>query len=197
MTVSLAASTAVFHLDLRTDESVSFAISEQEVVQMEEIGQTQQIEKPAPPPRPPVPIVVPDDVLLDDDVLDFDSILDLDEALAIMPPPAAVQKPEEIEPEIFVVVEDPPKMVGGMAALMAVLKYPDIARNAGLEGTVVVEIVIDENGRPSISRIRKSVHEILDKEAERAIMLQTFIPGKQRGRPVKVYMTIPVEFRLN
>lgn len=196
--VSLAAAIGVFHVDLRIGESDSFAIAEQEIVQMEEIVQTRQIEKPPPPPRPPVPVIVPDDVTLDDDELNFDSFLDLDEALAeLPPPPEAITDFEETEPEIFVIVEDPPTMVGGMAALFAEVKYPEIARRAGLVGRVVVEIIIDENGQPSLSRIKISVNELLDNEAVRAIMLQTFIPGKQRGRPVKVYMNIPVDFRLN
>ncbi len=198
LAVSLAASIGAFHLDLGPGESASFAASGQEIVQMEEIVQTRQIEQPPPPPRPPVPIEVPDDVILDDDVLDFDSVLDLDEALAeLPPPPAAAQEPEETEPEIFVAVEDPPRMVGGMAALFAEIRYPEIARRSELEGTVVVQITIDEEGRPSDARIRKSVHKVLDDEAIRAVMLQSFIPGKQRGRPVKVYMSIPVIFRLN
>ena len=178
------------------------------------INQTKQIEKRPPPPRPPVPVavpvvvpvavpvvipvVVPDDVILDDDDLNFDSIQDLDVAFAERPsPPAAVQESEETEPEIFEIVEDPPTMVGGITALNSTIKYPEIAIRAGLEGTVVVRIIINEYGEPSDPTIEKSVHKALDNEAKRAVMLQSFIPGKQRGNPVKVLMSIRVNFRLN
>ena len=88
-------------------------------------------------------------------------------------------------------------MVGGITALNSTIKYPEIAIRAGLEGTVVVRIIINEYGEPSDPTIEKSVHKALDNEAKRAVMLQSFMPGKQRGNPVKVLMSIRVNFRLN
>ena len=164
---------------------------------MEEIVQTQQIERPPPPPRPPVPVEVPNDVDLDEEALDFDALLDMDEAIVALPPPPAAAVPEpETEPEIFVAVEDPPEMIGGMASLHGELKYPELARRAGIGGTVVVQVVIDATGEPSSPTVVRSVSEVLDKEAVRAVMKQRFVPGKQRGRAVSVYMAIPVVFRL-
>lgn len=196
MVVALSASIGAFQIKFSLGESEDFTIAAQEIVQMEEIVQTEQLEKPPPPPRPPIPVEVPNDVELADDDLDFDSFLDLEEAITDAPPPAPVIE-EDTEPEIFMIVENPPEMVGGFEALLAELKYPEIARRASIEGTVVVQIVVAADGTPSNPIIVRSVQESLDKEAERAVMLQTFIPGTQRGRPVPVYLHIPVIFRLH
>lgn len=196
MIVALSVSTGAFQINLTVRESQEFTITAQELVRMEEIVQTEQLEKPPPPPRPLIPVEVPNDVDLTDDEMDFDSFLDLEDAITDAPPPAPVIE-EDSEPEIFIIVENPPEMVGGFQALVAELKYPDIARRAGIDGTVVVQIVVARDGTPSNPKIIRSVQESLDNEALRAVMLQKFIPGKQRGRPVPVYMNIPVIFRLN
>ncbi len=196
---ALVLAIGVFHLDFQMDASGGLRLTNQEVVQMEEIIQTQQIERPPPPARPPIPVEVPNDVELSDEELDFDAVLDMDEALADLPPPpaAATDVAEEAEPEIFVAVENPPEMIGGLPALQAVLNYPELARRAALEGRVVVRVIINELGEPSDPEILRSVTDVLDNEAIRAVMLQKFRPGRQRGRPVSVYMAIPVVFQLN
>ncbi|GMQ82579.1 MAG: energy transducer TonB [Rhodothermia bacterium] len=196
MVVALSVSVGVFRLEISTGGSSEYTVAEQEIVQMEEIVQTEQLEKPPPPPRPPIPVEVPNDIELTDDEMDFDSFLDLDAAITDLPPPAPVVD-EDTEPEIFMIVENPPEMIGGFQALLAELKYPEIARRASIDGTVVVQIVVAVDGTPSNPKIVRSVQESLDNEALRAVMLQRFIPGKQRGRPVPVYMNIPVIFRLN
>lgn len=196
---ALALVAAAFNLDYNPGSDLDFRMSEQELVAMEEIAQTLQRVQPPPPPRPPVPVEVPNDDILEDEVLDLDSSLDLDEMIGDLPPPppAPVMDKKLEEPEIFMVVEEMPELVGGMAALLASAKYPDLARKAGLEGIVVIQIVIDEEGRPSNPKVIKSVHKVLDDEALQAVMAQKYHPGRQRGRPVKVAMNIPVTFRLN
>jgi periplasmic protein TonB len=189
---------AAFNFDINPTGDQDFAMAQQELVMMEEIVQTQQLEKPPPPPRPPVPVEVPNDAILDDADLELDSLLDLDEVLtALPPPPAPVEEEVDEDPEVFFVVEQMPDMVGGMAALLSDLTYPAMARKAGLEGVVVVQIVIDETGTARTPTIIKSVHKILDDEAVQAVLAQRFTPGRQRGRPVTVAMNIPVTFRLN
>jgi protein TonB len=196
---ALVLSITAFRININPDEVSDLQLSRQEIVQIEEIVQTRQIEKPPPPPRPPVPVEVPNDVELAQEDLNFDATLDLDAALTEPPPPpSAVTSAEaEPEPEIFVVVEQPPEMIGGMPALLEDLEYPTLARRASLEGRVVVRIVVNLDGSPSDPSILRSVSEVLDKEAIRAVMLQKFKPGRQRGRPVRVYMAIPVVFALN
>ena len=121
--------------------------------------------------------------------------------MALPPPP--LPEPEVIEEEepdptdeIFVVVEQMPEMIGGFQSLLKDLEYPALARQAGLEGMVVVNVIIDESGMPESARIARSVAEVLDKAAIEAVMKQRFEPGRQRGRPVRVEMAIPVRFQL-
>ena len=195
---ALALAVAAFNLDYNTTSDLDFRMGDQELVAMEEIAQTLQVTAPPPPPRPAVPVEVPNDDLLDDVELDLDMSLDIDQIIADLPPPPAPPEKvvEDVEPEIFMVVEQMPELVGGMAALLATAKYPPLAQKAGLEGVVVIQIVIDETGKPSDPKVVKSVHKSLDDEAMRAVLAQEYRPGKQRGRPVKVAMNIPVTFRL-
>lgn len=185
-------------LDFRGGSATEFAQAQQEVVTLQEITQTVQEKLPPPPPRPPVPVEVPNDVALDDDVLDLDATLDLAAAADIPapPPPPEEEREEETEPEIFVVVEELPELIGGVSQLASTVKYPPLARKAGLEGLVVVKIVVNADGSPSDPTILKSPGSALESAAIEAVMKQRFKPGKQRGRAVAAYMSIPVRFQL-
>lgn len=198
LVVALLALIGAVRLDMSVEPDMEIRLAEQEVVQMEEIQQTQQIEKPPPPPRPPVPVEVPNDEILDEEFdLDLDASLDLDAAVDLPPPPPPSEVgDEEDEPEIFITVEEMPQMIGGMGALNAELEYPDVARRAGIDGTVVVQVIVDENGNPTQPQILRAVHDALDREAIRAVMEMRFTPGKQRNRPVQVRTNVPVRFRL-
>jgi len=167
---------------------------EQEVVKMEEIVQTQQVETPPPPPRPPVPVEVPNDEILEDEVLDLDAELNLDSAIDLPPPPSEPQ--EDNEDEIFVVVEQQPELIGGMAALQSNIEYPEMARKAGIEGRVFVQFVVDEKGNVNDPKVVRGIGGGCDKEALRAVRSVKFKPGLQRGKPVKVQFSLPVVFQL-
>lgn len=182
-------------IDFRPASAFEIVVAEQDVVLMEEIEQTQQIERPPPPPRPPVPIEVPNDEVLDEEVLALDAEIDFDEPLDLPPPPPAADTDDE--PEIFVVVEQMPELIGGVRSIQEAVRYPEVARLAGLEGVVVVQLVINEDGTPSDPKILRSAGEILNDAAEEALLKQRFTPGKQRGKPVRVQMAFPVTFRLN
>jgi len=186
---------AAFSFNFQTDAEFIIPEQEQVVVQMEEIEQTQQIERPPPPPRPPVPIEVPNDEVLEDEALDIDAEIDFDEPVDLPPPPPPAA--EEQEPEIFVVVEQMPELIGGVASLQRAVKYPEVARLAGIEGVVVVQLVINEDGTPSDPKILRSAGDILNDAAVEALLKQKFKPGKQRGKPVRVQMAFPVTFRLS
>jgi len=139
---------------------------------------------------------VPNEELLDEEALALDAEIDFDEPLDLPPPPppAAVH---DAEPEIFVVVEEMPELIGGVASLQGAVRYPEVARLAGLEGVVVVQLVINEDGTPSNPIILRSAGEILNDAAVEALLKQRFKPGRQRGKPVRVQMAFPVTFRLN
>ncbi len=196
--VTLGILIVAFRADWSNKSDFDIVLPEQEQISMEEIQQTEQIEQPPPPPKPPVPVEVPNDEILEDDVLDLDASLDLDAPAAALPPPPVPEEEEEEEPEIFVIVEQMPELIGGYASILSEVKYPEIARKAGVEGRVTVEFVVDEQG---------NVHDVVvkpgygigagcDEEAIRVVSEAKFKPGRQRGRAVKVRMSLPITFKL-
>ena len=116
----------------------------------------------------------------------------------------AFGKPEpksEEEGEIFQVVEELPMYAGGMQELMKYLqmniRYPKEAQERGLQGRVIVQFVVNKDGSICNEQVVKSVDPQLDAEAIRVIRcMPNWIPGKQRGEPVRVRFTLPVTFRL-
>jgi len=182
----------------KREKAMEIVLTEQQTIQIEDIQQTKQEMPPPPPPRPQIPIAVADNTILEDDVLNLDVTLDLEEPVADLPPPppAPKEKVEEVEQEIFVIVEDMPEMIGGIQALMNEIKYPALARQAGIEGRVIVQMVVDETGKPKDIVILRGIGGGCDEEAIRAVSLMKFKPGKQRGRPVPVRYSVSVQFRL-
>ncbi len=111
-------------------------------------------------------------------------------------------EPEPEEEEIFMVVEDAPEFPGGTQALLDYLrkniKYPPICRENGIQGRVLVSFVVNKDGAIVEPQVVKSVNKQLDQEALRVIStMPNWKPGKQRGKPVRVKYTVPVNFRLN
>jgi len=76
------------------------------------------------------------------------------------------------------------------------LRYPEIARKAGLEGTVWVKIWVGKTGKPRKVVIQKSASEIFDQAAIEAAMQYLFTPALINGKPVEVWVSIPFNFRL-
>ncbi len=186
-----------FRFNFAPDTGVEFTVDEQEIVQMEEIQQTKQIEQPPPPPRPPVPVEVPNDEILEDVDLDLDASLDIDEPLAdLPPPPPPEEEEEEPEPEVFVVVEQMPEIIGGLGSIQQQIKYPEIARKAGVEGRVIVQFVVDEQGNVLDPTVVRGIGAGCDEEALRVVRTAKFKPGMQRGKAVKVKMSLPITFKL-
>ena len=188
-----------FRADLTPDNEFDIVMPDQETVQMEEVQQTQQIETPPPPPRPPVPVEVPNDEILENDDLDLDASLDLDEPVANLPPPPPPKEDapqEEAEPEIFVIVEQMPELIGGLGSIQSKIKYPEIAKKAGVEGRVFVQFVVDEQGNVADPVVTRGIGAGCDEEAVRAVMQAKFKPGKQRGKAVRVKMSLPITFKL-
>ena len=103
--------------------------------------------------------------------------------------------------EVFVVVEEQPTFPGGNAAMMRFLsdniKYPVEAQEKGNEGRVIVNFVVEKDGRLSDFNIVRSIDPLLDAEALRVLeSMPNWTPGKQRGEEVRVRFTLPVVFRL-
>lgn len=103
--------------------------------------------------------------------------------------------------EVFMVVEKMPEFPGGMRKMMEFLsyniKYPEKAHAEGIQGRVMVKFIVNEEGKVVEPEVIKSINELLDEEALRVIKLMpNWIPGKQRGKEVSVYYTLPITFRL-
>ncbi|PIE75764.1 hypothetical protein CSA17_05785 [bacterium DOLJORAL78_65_58] len=75
--------------------------------------------------------------------------------------------------------------------------YPEIARKAQMEGTVLVKVLVGPDGSVKNAQIIQGVNPILDKAALAAALKCKFIPGKQRNIPVKAQMALPFSFRLH
>ena len=193
---TLALLIVAFRVDWSPANDFEIVMAEQEQIKMEEIRQTTQIEQPPPPPKPPVPVEVPNDEVLEDDELDLDASLDLDEPIASTPPPPPAPEEEEAEPEIFVIVEQMPELIGGLAAIQKQIKYPEIAKKAGVEGRVIVQFIVDEQGGVVDPHVVRGIGAGCDEEAVRAVQQAKFEPGKQRGKAVKVKMSLPITFKL-
>ena len=161
----------------------------QEVVDVEDIDITKQENRPPPPPRPPIPIEAPGDQQLEDvDIMSTEVDITRD---APPPPP-----PAEDEETYFVAVEDLPEPVNGIAGIQSLVVYPEIAKRAGVEGTVFVEAYVDETGNVTRTNVVKGIGAGCDEAAMSAVQKTKFKPGKQRGKAVKVRMSIPIRFRL-
>lgn len=161
---------------------------------------TKQEEKPPPPPPPVAQVlnIVQDDVKLDEEAKVEETEVTEDTKIEV------IEKKEEVvdEPEIFTIVEDMPEFPGGgekalLQYLSNNIKYPAIARENGITGTVYVTFEIDQNGKVKDAKILRGIGGGCDEEALRVVMnMPAWKPGKQRGKPVRVQYNLPVRFVL-
>ena len=114
----------------------------------------------------------------------------------IGPPPPPVKETNEEVFEYFAVVEELPKPIGGIAAILAKLEYPPLAKRAGVQGKVHVKAFVDEKGVVQKVELVLGIGAGCDEEALQAVMNTPFSPGKQRGKPVKVQVVVPIKFVL-
>ncbi|UZJ40738.1 energy transducer TonB [Prosthecochloris sp. SCSIO W1101] len=111
----------------------------------------------------------------------------------------AIQQPQGVEggigdSQIFTNVDKMPSFIRQRKP-----RYPSSARRAGIEGKVFVSVLISEKGKPIKAKIMKrepSDQKVFDKSAVEAVMKSTYSPGIQHGRPVKVWLMIPIRFVL-
>lgn len=163
-----------------------------------------------PPPAPQAPAlpmlsdeleIVEDDVIVD---LDFQSLDDTDIPVDIQEYVRQEVVEEDVEEETlpFVTVEQKPTFNGGDANDFAKwvnsrLVYPEIAKDNGVEGRVVLQFTIGKDGRLQDVKVLNSPDESLAREAIRVVSSSPkWEPGRQRDRAVKVSYTVPVIYRL-
>ena len=162
-------------------------------IELTDIPETVQRPKPPPPSQNPE--------LIEIDINELEEVefneTEWHETDVIEDPPPA-QPPPKIpkEPEIFIWSEVMPQPIGGLTTIQNKVNYIEIAKRIKLEGTVYIEAIIDEKGNVIESKIIKKIGGGLDQEALNAVADTKFHPGLQRGKPVKVKITIPIKFVL-
>lgn len=170
---------------------------------------------PPEPPAPPVemikkiqfvpPVIVDDDQAVSGSLMTADDLtLELRDGLAteivmeIREDPDQVIPPEE-KPQV--IVQEMPSFPGGESALLQYvseqIKYPEDALMNRIQGTVILRFVVSPTGDIKDVELIRGVDPLLDSEAIMVISgMPRWKPGKQDGRPVPVYFTIPVVFRI-
>ncbi len=116
-----------------------------------------------------------------------------DENLKLEPPPIP---PVPEEAKVFVPYDTPPKPEGGFARIQKNLIYPEEARKASVEGAVIVYIRVTINGEVAKTKIVKSLNPECDKAAIDALKSVKWEPAKQKDKPVSVWVSVPVKFKL-
>lgn len=194
-----------------------------------EIEPPRTAEPPPPPPPPPPPVIeeVPEEEIEEEEEPEFvdqsveeETVVEAPEPVVeeAPPPPPPPPPPEPEVEEIFQVVEEMPRFPGCedisdkaerktcsqkkmLEFIYKNIKYPPIARENGVEGTVVIRFVVDKSGKVQEPTILRDIGAQCGSEALRVVemmnkMGKKWIPGKQRGKPVKVYFNLPVKFKL-
>ena len=106
------------------------------------------------------------------------------------------------EPAMFIIVEQMPEFPGGQDALMKFLneniQYPQLAKDAGIEGKVYLRFTVGKDGKVKNIQVLRGVSPEIDAEAIRVLKaMPAWEPGEQRGKKVEVQMTLPIHFNLN
>ena len=162
-----------------------------EIVDIEDRPDTFELPPPpveAPPP-PKVIEAAPDDEVAED-VDIADSFIDLDQALNSGMQAYSLDNVGEE----FVVSQEKPKLLPGGWVKP---EYPEMARMAQLQGTVIVKVLVGPTGAVMDAQVVKSVNPTLDRAALDAARRTKWSPGKQRNIPVKAWMALPFNFRLH
>ncbi len=158
---------------------------QQIIIEQIDIPQTEQMERPPPPARPSVPIESENEDIADDLTIEETDLENFEAWDAPPPPPEGPQVR-------FIPYDDPPKPLTPISP-----KYPEIAQEAGIEGTVIIQAFIDEKGRVKETVVLRGIPNTgLDEAAMEAIRKTRFKPAKQRDRAVGVWISIPVNFKL-
>lgn len=160
---------------------------------VEKMPPTEQLKRPPAPERPSVAIPS-DDLGLPDEETIAVTIFDFSD----VPAPLAPPEPSDESTDIFVEYDNPPEPIGGYGEIYRNLAYPKLARKAGLEGLVLVQVLVNANGTVEKIRVLKDSGSKVgfEEAALDAVRAVEWKPALQRDRPVRVAITIPIRFRL-
>ncbi|MDY6326982.1 MAG: energy transducer TonB [Bacteroidales bacterium] len=204
--VVLALVYAGFELFATEDKAPAFEMVDDDFITVmdEDVIATDQT--PPPPPEPQqqqaevVINIVENNVAVNTDLdfsVDFDEN-DVIEDISDEPIEVVEDVADEEPPMMF--TEEMPEYPGGPEALNAFLtreiQYPEVARNNGITGTVLIEFVVEKDGRVSNAKVKVPLFPECDKEAVRGVMaMPKWKPGKNMGKPVRCFYQVPVTFR--
>lgn len=160
-----------------------------------------------PPPAPPQVLQQPNFTVVEEEEileeLDINFDVEITEETVIEAPKIEILgEPEEEEvEEIFTIVEQQPAPHGGMQEFLKFISsninYPPSARRINVEGRVFVQFVVAQDGTLTDFEVIRGIGAGCDEEAIRVLKLSPkWKPGKQRGKPVKVRMILPIMFML-
>ena len=111
------------------------------------------------------------------------------------------EKKVSVDDEVFVVVEEQAEFPGGMEAMYAYigknLKYPEAAKEKGIEGRVFVSFIIEKDGSISNILVKRAIGGGCEEAAVEMVKnMPKWKPGKQRGKTVRFQFTLPIKFEL-
>jgi len=185
-------------------EVTKYEVTDTEFLFEEEV-EIQQTSQETPPPPPPPAVQEVEVLNVVEDNVETETIevtTEETETEVVIAAPVEAPVEEEEEEVVFVVVESMPEFPGGQQALFKYLsenvKYPVIAQENGIQGRVICQFVVNKDGSiVDVEVVRSGGDPSLDKEAVRVIKtMPKWKPGKQRGKPVRVKYTVPVNFKL-
>lgn len=201
--ISLALAWMVFEIKSYDQREIDESLLNREVVLDEEMTEItkQEEQKPQPVELPKQTTqleIVQDDVEVED--IEINADVQQTEVIEEYVAPV-IEEEEVVEQEIFQIVEEMPEYPGGEKKLLEYVgksvKYPQIARESGIQGRVFVNFVIEPDGSVSNVKVLRGIGGGCDEEAVRVIKsMAKWKPGKQRGKAVRVSYTLPVNFKL-
>ena len=203
MIVSLLVAWLAFEHKSYDKREIDPSLLNREVVVDEEMVEItkQEEQKPQPVEMPKQTTqleIVQDDVEVED--IEINAEVEQNEVIEEYIAPEVVED-DVVEQEIFKIVEEMPSFPGGEAKLMEFvgknIKYPQIARETGIQGRVFVNFVVEPDGSVSNVSVLRGIGGGCDEEAMRVVKsMPKWKPGKQRGKAVRVQYMLPVNFRL-
>ncbi len=203
MVISLLVAWLAFEHKSYDKRQIDESLLNREVVLDEEMVEItkQEEQKPQPVEQPQQTTqleIVEDDVETED--LNINAEVEQNEVIEEYVAPEVVEE-EVVEQEIFQIVEEMPAFPGGEAKLMEFvgknIKYPQIARETGIQGRVFIGFVVEPDGSVSNVKLLRGIGGGCDEEAMRVVKsMPKWKPGKQRGKAVRVSYQIPVFFKL-
>jgi len=200
--LSLVLTIGAFEWKNYADSSV-VAISK-DATEFEDLMEIPQTEQPPPPPpqvQEAAIVEVEDEEIIEEIEINLDIEMTEETEIEDVVFDDFNDVPEEKPDEIFSIVEEQPSPQGGMTAFYEFvgnnMKYPSKAERLNIEGRVFVQFVVEKDGSLTDIQVVRGIGAGCDEEAVRVLSIAPkWNPGKQRGRPVRVRMILPIVFKL-